>query len=112
MRKIILVVASAVAFGAATMTTGALAQRLHGGGMGGAAQFGGGHFGGEPHFGGRPEFSGREFKHRDFDRRFAFRRRFFGTDFGFFAAGGSWWYDDDCLSRWERTPSGWRQRLC
>lgn len=117
MRKIILVVASAVVLGAATMTTGALAQRLHGsgmrsgahfnGGMGGGAHFGGGHFGGEPHF-------GRGFKHRDFNHRFVFRRRFFGPGVGFFAVGGSpWgWDDDDCLSRWERTPSGWRQRLC
>jgi hypothetical protein len=24
--------------------------------------------------------------------------------------GDDW--GDDCLSRWERTPSGWRQRLC
>jgi hypothetical protein len=123
MRKIILVVASAVALGAATMTTGALAQRGHGGGMGGGThfggrmggggRFGGGHFGGEPHFGGR---SGRhEFEHRDFDRRFAFRRRFFGPGFGFVATGPYWWdnnWGDGCLSRWERTPSGWRQRLC
>jgi hypothetical protein len=141
MRKIILVVASALALGAATMTTGALAQRSHGtgmdsgahftggmsggphfnggmsggphfnGGMGGGAhfgaRFGGGHFGGETHF-------GRDFKHRDFDHRFAFRHRFFRPGVGFFAVDGSpWgWDGDDCLSRWERTPSGWRQRLC
>jgi hypothetical protein len=109
MRKIIL--ASAVALFAATMTTGALAQRGHGsGGRGiGGAHFGGGHFGGF----GRHEFGGREFERRDFDHRFAFRRRFFGP--GFVAVTG-WpgWYDDgdDCLSHWVRTPSGWRQRLC
>ena len=123
MRNIILVVASAVALSATTMTTGALAQRAHGSGIGGGAHFdgamgsgarlGAGHFGGEPHYGtrlGRPEF-----EHRDFDRRFAFHRRFLGPTFGFVAAGPDWWdndWDDGCLSRWERTPSGWRQRLC
>ena len=113
MHKIILVVASAVALGAAT---GALAQRLHGGAgsgrMGSGVRFGGAHFGGETHFGGRPEFGDRKLEHRDFDRRFAFRRRLFGRGFGFVAAPGWPWYDDDCLSRWERTPFGWRQRLC
>ena len=119
MRKIILVVASAVALGA-TMTTGALAQRGHGGGMGGGAHFGGGmrsgtRFGGG-RFGGEPRFGRREFERRDFDRRFAFRdHRFFGPSLGFVATGPYWWdngWDDGCLSRWERTPSGWRQRLC
>ena len=113
MRKIILV-ASAVALGAATMTTGALAQSGNGGGMGGGAQFGGGHFGGGPHFGGR--FGPRGFGRR-FDRDFAFRRRFFGPAFGFVTTGGGsdWWDnggDSGCLSRWEKTPFGWRQRLC
>ena len=122
MPKIILVVALAVALGAATMTIGALAQRGDGGGMGGGAHFGGemggvahfggGRFGGEPHFVGR--FGRQDFEHRAFDRRFAFRRRF-GPGFGFVATGPDWWdngWDDGCLSRWERTPSGWRQRLC
>jgi hypothetical protein len=74
--------------------------------FGGGAHFGGGHFGG---FGKH----GREFAHRDFDRRFAFRRRFFGPDF-VAVTGSPWWYDDgdDCLSQWVRTPSGWRQKLC
>ncbi len=118
MRKIILVVVSAVALGAAMMT-GAVAQRLHGGGGGGMARgahFRGGHLGGEPHVVGRiyrHGFGVRPFERRDFDRGFAFGRRLFGPSFGFVAAAeGPWWYDDDCLSRWERTPSGWRQRLC
>jgi hypothetical protein len=122
MRKITIVVASTVALVAATITTGALAQRAHvtggrmggarfGGAMGGGAHFGRGHFGGF----GRHEFGSRRFGRRDFDR-FAFRRRrFFGPGFGFVATGPYWWDDDwgdGCLSRWERTPSGWRQRLC
>jgi hypothetical protein len=82
--------------------------------MGGGARFGSGHLSGEPHFGGG--FGRHEFEHRDFDRRFAFRRRrFFAPGFGFVATGPYWSdndWDDGCLSRWERTPSGWRQRLC
>jgi len=108
-----LVVALAVALGAATMTTGALAQGGHGGRMGSGARFGSGHFGGGPHFDGR--FGQRGFG-RDFDRRFAFRRRFFGPGFGFVTTGDSDWsdngWDSGCLSRWEKTPFGWRQRLC
>ena len=152
MRRMMLGVASALVLGAATMTTGALAQRggamgggahvgggmgggarfgggmgggaRFGGGMGGGARLGGGHFGGGqlgvgrfgrgPAFGGR--FGSRAFKGRDFDRRFAFRRRrFFGPDLGVVVTGPFWWdsdWDDGCLTRWERTPSGWRQRLC
>jgi hypothetical protein len=114
MRKIILVVASTVALGAATMTTGALAQRGQGSGMGNGARFGGRTLPPENRAsGGR--FDRHEFEHRDFDRRFAFRRRFFGPGFGLVATGPDWWdnnWGDGCLSRWERTPFGWRQRLC
>lgn len=53
MRKTILAIATAVALGTATMTTGAMAAG-HGGGhfVGGGAHFGGGHFAGG-HYGGR-----------------------------------------------------------
>ena len=114
MRNMILVVASAVALGAATMTTGALAQAGNGSRMGDGARFGVRTLPAENRTsGGR--FDRPEFEHRDFDRRFAFRRRFFGPGFGFIATGPYWWdndWDDGCLSRWERTPFGWRQRLC
>jgi hypothetical protein len=104
MRKTMLAIAAAVALGAATLSTGALAAPH---GMGGPGGFGGGprggFSGGMSHPGGWGHPGG-----------FAFHgRRFFGPGIGLYAYGGyPWWGYDGCWVR-ERvwTPYGWRWRL-
>jgi hypothetical protein len=90
MRKIILVVASAVALGAATMTTGAL----------GADQ---------PGFVGRPGLN----------HHFAYHHGHFAEYFGPLPGTYAWWYDhehynDDCWDgrRWVLTRFGWSWEAC
>jgi hypothetical protein len=92
MRKIILVVASAVALGAATMTTGAL----------GADQ---------PGFVGRPGLN----------HHFAYRYGHYLHDHYFGPVPGTyaWWYDhehynDNCWDgrQWVLTPFGWGWQAC
>lgn len=140
MRKTMLAIGAALALGAATMVTGAMAAPPggFGGGGGGAhvgagaggggggpgggggrvnggAQFGGGNFAAGPRNGGANFAAGpNNFNHNH--GNFAFRGRRFqgGPGVGLYAYGGGypWWGYNDCwVRRWVWTPYGWRWRL-
>jgi len=123
MRKTIIAIAAALALGAATTVTGAMAAPHGGGGHGGGGgHFGGGHFGGG-HFGGG-HFGGGHFGGgARFGGGAHFGGHFGGGHFGHFAGRGFGYgaifpgiglyayepYYGGCYTRrhWVLTPHGW-----